>query len=224
MTPPMAPATERIRFARSLVPSRFLGLPLLLFALSCQSNPSAPPEQAPATEAEAKPVETRSKEAGAGAKRKALLHAAGFGDLANVQRLLSEGADPNARAKDPMGRTALILAAAGGHLEIVDALLAKGAKIEDRDRTGHTALNWAAMRGRTEVVSNLLGKGADINTQDNGGVSPLLYAVGTQNVAMVRILASHGPDMEVESRENKMTPLLLAVEHRDFESIRILLR
>ena len=34
-----------------------------------------------------------------------------------------------------MGRTALILAAAGGHLDIVDALLAaKGARIEDKDR------------------------------------------------------------------------------------------
>ena len=91
--------------------------------------------------------------------RKALLHAAAFGDLADVQALLKQGANPDARAKDRTGRTALILAAAGGHVEIVKALLASGATVDDRDRTGHTALNWAAMRGRTQVATALLGQG-----------------------------------------------------------------
>ena len=156
-------------------------------------------------------------------KRRALLHAAAFGDLASLNKLLKQGASPNARAKDRTGRTALILAAISGHVDIVEALLNNGAGVDDRDKTGHTALNWAAMRGRTQVVTTLLNKGADINTQDNGGVSPLLYAVGTHNIAMLRLLVANDADLEVESRENKMTPLLLAIETNDIESLSILL-
>ena len=79
------------------------------------------------------------------ANRKALLHAAAFGDPAMVHALLKQGVDPDARAKDRTGRTALILAAAAGHVAIVEALLANGATVDDRDRTGHTALNWACL-------------------------------------------------------------------------------
>ena len=87
------------------------------------------------------------------------------------------GANPNARAKDRTGRSALILAAAAGHVDIVEALLKNGAKVDGRDKTGHTALNWAAMRGRTQVVTALQNKGADINTQNNGGISPLSLTI-----------------------------------------------
>lgn len=79
------------------------------------------------------------------------------------------------------------------------------------------------MRGRGEVITVLLGRGADVNTQDNGGVSPLLHAVGAQNVGMVKVLTANGADLEAESRLNKMTPLLLAIEHHDIEAIRVLL-
>ena len=66
-------------------------------------------------------------------KRRELLHAAGFGDITAVNKLLKDGANPNARAKDRTSRTALILAAAGGHMEIVDTLLASGAKVDEKD-------------------------------------------------------------------------------------------
>ena len=95
--------------------------------------------------------------------------------------------------------------------------------MDAKDRSGHTALNWAAMRDRPEVVKALLRKGADVNTQDNRGVSPLLYAAGTQNAGIVRMLVDHGADLEVESRDNMMTPMLLAIEHHDIEILDVLL-
>ncbi len=155
--------------------------------------------------------------------RRALLHAAAFGDLATVSKLLEQGVSANAKARDRKARTALILASAGGHTEIVDTLITNEAKINERDLTGHTALNWAAMRGHIKTVSLLLKKGADINTRDNGDVTPMLYAVGTQNPAMVKLLADKGADLEVVSRENKMTPLLLAIEHKNLKIIKILI-
>ncbi|MBB1391445.1 ankyrin repeat domain-containing protein [Shewanella sp. SG44-6] len=156
-------------------------------------------------------------------QRRALLHAAAFGDVQAVNKLLKEGASPDARAKDRIGRTALMLAALSGHTDVVNTLLKQGASVNIKDKTGHTALNWAANRSDINIVTILLSYGADINTQDNAGTSPLLYAIGTHNIAMVRLLLSHGAATEIESDESKMTPLLLAIEHNDLESINLLL-
>ena len=41
---------------------------------------------------------------------------------------------PNARSKDKRGRTALILAALGGHVDVINALIEKGARLEDKDK------------------------------------------------------------------------------------------
>ena len=157
-------------------------------------------------------------------KRRALLHAAAFGDFASVNKLLKQGANPNARANDRTGRSAVILAAAAGHVDIVEALLESEAKVDERDKTGHTALNWAAMRRRTQVAEILLNKGGDINTQNNNGVSPVHYAIGTRNIPMLKLLVANNANLEVEGSENKMTPLLLAIELDDIESLNILFK
>jgi ankyrin repeat protein len=144
-----------------------------------------------------------------------LLQAATRGDLVAVDALLVRGTNPDARAADKHQRTALILAAAGGHRETAAALLASGAAPENKDASGLTALNWAAMRGRNQVAALLLENGADVNTRDQRGASPLLYAIGTRNAPLVKLFTTGGAEFEVESDESKMTPLLLAIELGD---------
>ncbi len=156
-------------------------------------------------------------------KRRALLHAAGFGDAAALKKLLKDGGNPNARAKNKTKRTALILAAIGGKLEAVNVLLAHEAKLDDRDFAGNTALNWAALRGHTQVASALLKKGSNINTKNNAGASPLHYAVSTHNIPMVKLMVENGADLEVEASKYKVTPLQLAIEKKDIESLNILI-
>jgi len=56
----------------------------------------------------------------------------------------------------------LIFAAASGHIEVVSALLARGAFIETANEIGITPLMFAAQRGHVEIVSFLLAKGAFI--------------------------------------------------------------
>lgn len=176
----------------------------------------------PLTPLDSKPGVKPAAPANAGPRR-ALLHAAAFGDLAGVASLLEAGASPNARSKDKRGRTALILAAQGGHVEVIRELVSRGARLEDRDKSGNTAFNWASMRGQKESARVLLDLGADVNTRNNTLVSPMLYAVGTRNKAMVRLIAEAKPDMDTETRDNKMTPLLLAIEHRDVEMTRLVI-
>ncbi|TMS17629.1 Ankyrin repeat and KH domain-containing protein 1 [Larimichthys crocea] len=61
--------------------------------------------------------------------------------------------------------TALTLACAGGHEELVSVLIARGANIEHRDKKGFTPLILAATAGHVGVVEVLLDKGGDIEAQ-----------------------------------------------------------
>jgi ankyrin repeat protein len=65
---------------------------------------------------------------------------------------------------------ALIEAARKGRLPEVQALLAKGARVNARDPSGFTPLMWAANFGHLPVVQALLTKGADVNAKDNYGI------------------------------------------------------
>lgn len=61
--------------------------------------------------------------------------------------------------------TALTLACAGGHEELVSLLLSRGADIEHRDKKGFTPLMLAATAGHAGVVEILLNHAADVEAQ-----------------------------------------------------------
>ena len=54
------------------------------------------------------------------------------------------------------GRTRLMHAARSGNLERARFLLARGARLEHKNKVGWTALHWAALRGRLSVLHVLL--------------------------------------------------------------------
>src|SRR5208283_3865268 len=70
-------------------------------------------------------------------KNQALREACEKGNLADVKRLLSQGADANAETN---GWTALMVASGEGHTEIVKLLLDKGVDINAKTNDGETAL------------------------------------------------------------------------------------
>jgi hypothetical protein len=51
--------------------------------------------------------------------------------------------------------TPLMLAARGGHMEVVKRLVAAGADIDARDDEGRSAMGWAAAQGNTDIVQFL---------------------------------------------------------------------
>ena len=102
-----------------------------------------------------------------------LLRACEAGDVAEVDRLLLTGADPN--AADSANRTALIFAAgfedttvaAQGKSSqaIVMALLNRGAKVNSISSFSETALMQAIAKNNDTAVKLLLDKGASVHTQ-----------------------------------------------------------
>ena len=80
-------------------------------------------------------------------------------DSKAVLALLEKGADANAPFPI-VGTRALMVAAAHGHTDTVQALLDAGADVNAKDVTGWTALHAAAFKGDPEIVQLLLDHGA----------------------------------------------------------------
>jgi|GEM_PF-2242482 ankyrin repeat protein len=92
-----------------------------------------------------------------------------------VDMLLRANPGIDVNIRDNNGRTALMLAAVGGHREVVDRLLqVRGIDVNMPTRIGETALMQAAERGHGEVVDRLLlVPGIDVDVRNNQGQTAL---------------------------------------------------
>lgn len=101
-----------------------------------------------------------------------LMRAAARGDVKQVTALLDSGADPNA-ITTAQRVTALMCAAYFGHTAVITALIAKGAKIEQKDAQGAAAVDWAALGDHPELEKVLTGPGVALNPFLNTGLMPM---------------------------------------------------
>ncbi|XP_060587786.1 short transient receptor potential channel 7-like [Ruditapes philippinarum] len=79
------------------------------------------------------------------------LHAAEFGDIPTVRRLLAENSELNVDCIDALGRTALRLAVKNEHLEVVEVLLEKSSS-----RHIYEAVLQAISAGHVQIAENIL--------------------------------------------------------------------
>jgi len=150
-----------------------------------------------------------------------LMAAAGSGSVAAVRALLARGANVNATDKFQTA-TALMWAAAEGHIEVAGLLLEAGAdpnkqaaitsltqrKNADHPTGGFTALMWAARNGSETMVRRLATGGANLNLKNGDGASAMMIAIWNDRFDMAATLAELGADVNDGS-------LYMAVEMRD---------
>ena len=106
---------------------------------------------------------------------KSLIQAVKDNKFVEIQRLIANGADIN--AKDEKGQTALIMASSFRNNKImVEYLVDKGADVNKKDKHGNTALMVASFNGDTAVAGYLVGKEALVNTKNNNGWTALTWA------------------------------------------------
>ncbi len=130
------------------------------------------------------------------------------GNAVEVMRLLKAGADACADHG-----AALCLAAAEGHIEVVQCLLDEGVT---RDTTLSQDLVEAAGGGHDDIVTLLLGHGRDVNAHSG---EALLRAVLGNHLSTVKLLLAHGAKPESWPGE----PLSSAVRSGCFAIVSLLL-
>eukprot|EP00750_Incisomonas_marina_P032867 INCI9392.1.p1 GENE.INCI9392.1~~INCI9392.1.p1 ORF type:complete len:674 (+),score=142.10 INCI9392.1:208-2229(+) len=119
-------------------------------------------------------------------------------------------------AVDPVDEeagSAVLSAAAGGHLEILKALLQAGGSIRVQDSIlGHSALHRACDGGRPSVVDYLLGECPELLAQpDSRGYTPLAVAASKGHFDIVRRLLEAKADLATTAKSGS-GPLALAVK------------
>ena len=152
--------------------------------------------------------------------------AARQGDLQQVQWLIARGASVNTRTTS-WGSTPLAAAAACGHVEVAQVLIACGANVRAVDEDGATALHRAARAGHSDVVRLLIEKGADINAAMHdrweAGWTPLHCAAEHGPIEVVRLLLDGGADPNIKDKTGR-TPAVVAMENRQREIAELLVR
>ena len=104
----------------------------------------------------------------------------------------------DARSKN--GQSPLVLAAAGGHEEVVETLLRAGADADAKDRDGLTPLHCAALEGHPRVVEALRQAEADGGAPDGDGCPTLFHAVVTGDLEAARVLLAEGADVAASAK------------------------
>ncbi|RMC08736.1 hypothetical protein DUI87_14985 [Hirundo rustica rustica] len=107
------------------------------------------------------------------------------GSLPELEKTLK---DNELNVLNPSSETLLHVAAAHGHLSIMEYLLSKGARTGVKDRKGRTALHRAAEKGHGGAVQVLLRGGASIHTLDIKGKTPLHRAAENNHSHILKIL------------------------------------
>ncbi|KAF5307348.1 hypothetical protein FQR65_LT07065 [Abscondita terminalis] len=119
--------------------------------------------------------------------------------------------------------TALTLACAGGHEELVELLIKRGSDIEHRDKKGFTPLILAATAGHEKIVEILLNNGADIEAQsERTKDTPLSLACSGGRYEVVEFLLNRGANKE-HRNVSDYTPLSLAASGGYVNIIKLLL-
>uniref|UniRef100_A0A8C9LQU1 Ankyrin-repeat protein n=1 Tax=Piliocolobus tephrosceles TaxID=591936 RepID=A0A8C9LQU1_9PRIM len=141
-----------------------------------------------------------------------LHRAASRGDVSKVERILSRG-NADLDERDKKKRTALHLACANGHPEVVALLVDRGCQLNVFDNKNMTALLKAVQCQKEECATILLELGADPNPPDVYGNTTLHYAIYNEDIPMTKKLLLHHADIE-SANKDELTPFLLAVHEQ----------
>ena len=136
-----------------------------------------------------------------------LILAAGFA-LTDVARALIDGG-ANLEARDDEGGTALAFAACScaqasmnDTRPAIRLLLARGARIDARNKVGRTPLMTAVEWGKAHTAALLLERGARVDARDDDGQTALMMVsdARAEDVKLTALLLKHGADPHARDR------------------------
>ena len=158
-----------------------------------------------------------------GAKKAAAKILKNLGGVNWQTAVLADVANADLSSRHPeTGETVLHLAARYGTPEVVAALIAKGARVANRDKDGATALH-AAVKSSNVGALAVLSKEIDINTRDKDGDTVLHYwAEYSGNRAILDALLTAGAKISSRNKGGNV-PLHYAVLTNQQQAVLLLL-
>ncbi|XP_072874915.1 ankyrin repeat domain-containing protein 26 isoform X9 [Chlorocebus sabaeus] len=148
--------------------------------------------------------------------------AASAGNVAKVQQILLLRKN-GLNDRDKMNRTALHLACANGHPEVVTLLVDRKCQLNVCDNENRTALMKAVQCQEEECATILLEHGADPNLADVHGNTALHYAVYNEDIPVATKLLLYDANIEAKNKDD-LTPLLLAVNEKKQQMVEFLIK
>ncbi|XP_038126807.1 uncharacterized protein LOC119773752 [Cyprinodon tularosa] len=141
-------------------------------------------------------------------------------DLAKLKQLLKKN---DVNQVDKESRTALHVACATGHAEVVQLLVDSKAKLDLRDNQHRSALMKAVQGQHEGCLTILLENGASPNLEDINGNTALHLAANIPSLSMAGLLLHHGAEINAQNKEG-FTPLTVAVREDRLEMAEFLLK
>ncbi len=149
---------------------------------------------------------------------------------AGLLRHLPDGAGPlravGAVVDESPGErfTPLMMASEEGELDILQALLAKGANVNARttEDDGTTPLIFASEEGHADVVQVLLARGANVNAKKKDGGTALMIAAYKGHPDVVQALLAKGAEVNVQDKRG-WTALMYGADGENLAVVQALL-
>ena len=144
-----------------------------------------------------------------------MLHlAARAGDVASLDLMLANGANPNIGGGSRNLTTPLHQAMATSPRDsylTATSLVNGGAKVNalDNDESRRTPLHLAAAYGNAHTASLLITHGANLEAKDGMGMTPLFHAVFGDSLEAVKLLLERGANARARDHRN-LTPVDVA--------------
>ena len=133
----------------------------------------------------------------------------------SIPLLLDAGADVNGfRVENSKGDACspLFLALERHRPATIRLLLARGARLEDKNNQGNTALMEGCKRPFVDQIDLLIERGANVNARGLNGHSALIYAAYNGCEEIVRLLLSKGADLQAAATDGPGEPRYGALE------------
>ena len=138
-----------------------------------------------------------------------LIIAARDGKLDFVKVLLRYEANIEARGTIKIdgevieGCTALWIAAAKGHFDVVRLLIEQNAEVDSRTSKNSTPLIAAAFIGHLDIVRCLVENGADVNARNNFNSTPLMLTCHNGHLDVASYLVKHGANINLQDNHGR---------------------
>jgi ankyrin repeat protein len=122
------------------------------------------------------------------------------GSITAINKLLDKGFDIN-KSHPKTKKTPLIYACDGNRADVVELLIARGAKVNRRDDNGDTPLVSAIYNNNIMITKMLLQAGAKVNFRNYRGKTPLMTAIAMKSPELVDILIKARAAIQLERYE-----------------------